>query len=155
MKYYVTDRNDEVLGPYSLEEIRNLMASGSVEPSALLCEEGAETWQPLDSILTPAPAPDPVAEAKAEPVPELKPEPEPEPAPKPEPEHKPEPTRVPEPKRESEPKSKTDPKPATVTPPRKPDAPVAERGVNPVVVIGILVAFALLIYAAYVFGKRI
>jgi len=56
MKYFVTDHNDEVQGPYSVEEITNLLASGDIDATALSCEEGSETWQPLSTIL-PAVAP--------------------------------------------------------------------------------------------------
>lgn len=55
MKYLVTDRNDEIQGPYTLEEIRNLLSSGGIDAGALSCEEGSEKWQPLISILPPVP----------------------------------------------------------------------------------------------------
>jgi hypothetical protein len=64
MKYFVTDHNDEVQGPYSVEEITNLLASGDIDATALSCEEGSETWQPLSTILpavaptAPTPTPD-------------------------------------------------------------------------------------------------
>ena len=77
MKYHVTDRNDEVQGPYSLDEIRNLLASGGIESTALSCEEGSETWLPLVSILPPVPAKD------SQPAPVKPPRTSDNPAPKP------------------------------------------------------------------------
>jgi hypothetical protein len=74
MKYFVTDHNDEVQGPYSLEEITNLLASGGIDATALSCEEGSETWQPLATILpaaaptVPTPTPD-APEASVPPAP--------------------------------------------------------------------------------------
>jgi hypothetical protein len=55
MNYFVTDRNDEVQGPFGLEEVKKQLASGSIETTALLCEEGSETWQPLVSVVSTVP----------------------------------------------------------------------------------------------------
>lgn len=65
MKIYVT-QNNQRLGPYSQEEVRNLIYSGDVQRSSLACREGATDWVPLDTLLTPqgavsAAAPPPVA----------------------------------------------------------------------------------------------
>jgi hypothetical protein len=107
MKYYLTDSNDEVQGPYGLEEITQLRSSGKVEPTALLCEEGSETWQPLDAIL-PAASP-------------------------------------------SAPKPPVAPRPAA----QAPAPPTPEVHVNPVVLIGIVVALTLICVAAYFYGMRL
>lgn len=154
MKYFVTDRNDEVLGPFSPDEIRNLIASGKVEESALVCEEGAETWQPLESALPAVAVPVPSPQPEVKPPQEAAAKAVPAAAPKPEPEPKRE--VKPEPPREPAPQAKKEAPPAAVAPiTRKPDASPARSGVNPVLVIGILVAFALLLYGAYLLGKRL
>lgn len=81
MKYFVTDHNDEVQGPYSLEKITTLVAAGDVEATALLCEEGSETWLPLGSILPATPAAVPPAAASLAPDPISPPRPTKAPAP--------------------------------------------------------------------------
>jgi Zn-dependent protease with chaperone function len=71
MKIYVSQDNEK-LGPYSKEELRDLIYSGRVRHSATACIEGSTEWLPIDNLLNqreasptagtppPAPAPSPV-----------------------------------------------------------------------------------------------
>jgi hypothetical protein len=145
MKHFVTDRNDEVHGPYTLEEISNLLASGDVEATALACEEGSETWQPLASILPPTPPPSKKA-------PRGTPEEAPPAAP---------PQTASATSPEATPSEPPQPAPATmkeaaaVTPSQASAAPIPKSRVNTVLVVCIVVGVGLLFFAAYYFGRRL
>jgi outer membrane biosynthesis protein TonB len=128
MKYFLTDSNDEVHGPYSLEEIKKRRASGEVESSALLCEEGSETWQPLASILPASPQP-------AQQAP---------PTPKPAPQAQPAAKTVPPAK----------PMPSVTAPPTSP-RPATKPRMNLAFLICIAITLALIFFAAYYFGRRL
>ncbi|MBL68553.1 MAG: hypothetical protein CMO74_15220 [Verrucomicrobiales bacterium] len=49
MQLYVL-KNNEKLGPLELEEVRNLLATGSLNPADQAWHEGAENWAPLSDI---------------------------------------------------------------------------------------------------------
>ncbi len=143
MKYLVTDRNDDILGPHSPEEIAGLLASGAIEPAALCCKEGADSWAPLDSILPadsasakpsdsdvkPAEAGEQAKQASPEPVRDVRP------------------SELPE-KLEME----TEEEPAAAP---HPGAPARPAGANPAVVLCVLLVLALILFGAYYLGSRL
>ncbi len=51
MKIYVNQDNQS-LGPYTREEVQDLIYRGEVRRSSLACEEGAGDWVPLQVIQT-------------------------------------------------------------------------------------------------------
>src|SRR3979409_199636 len=52
MKIYV-NQNDKQTGPYSQDEVRDLIYRGDVQRSALALREGAADWMPLATLLEP------------------------------------------------------------------------------------------------------
>src|ERR1051326_4368914 len=60
MKIYV-NQDDKQLGPYSTEQVRELVYSGDVKRSSLACSEGTTDWIPVDMLLTRQNGPTPPA----------------------------------------------------------------------------------------------
>ena len=143
MKYFITDRNDEVLGPHSPDEIAKLLDSGAVEGTALCCEEGSETWLPLESILPPRPQSPAQTAAQAEPAPSSQEpsEASPEAAPGAPPREMPQMPKAP---------SKAQPQT-----PAAPTRPAPEAGAKPVLVLCVILALALILLGAYCLGRRL
>ena len=57
MNYY-TCHNDQVTGPFSVEELRAKVKRGELTPADQVCPEGLEQWISLALVLNPeAPAP--------------------------------------------------------------------------------------------------
>ena len=63
MNYYVSNSGGQVDGPYSLDALKNRLASRSISLASQVCEEGSQTWVPLASVLPPASAPRPPSAA--------------------------------------------------------------------------------------------
>ncbi len=143
MKYFVTDRNDDILGPHTSEEIANLRASGAIEATALCCEVGADAWSPLDSIFPPGSQPAGKRGSEAKPAPKTdaagpeQSEPARDAAPAEEP-------------RKMEPAKSAEPLPAA-----KRDGEPASKGANPVVLVCVLLVLALILFGAYYLGSRL
>ena len=55
MNYYYSIDGSEVVGPYSLDDLKNDFFSGSLPPATQVCAEGTETWQTLTSLVKPPP----------------------------------------------------------------------------------------------------
>ncbi len=62
MKIYVNQDNQQ-LGPYSKEQVRELVYSGDVKRSALACPEGTTDWVPLEKLLNQQDGPPPATVA--------------------------------------------------------------------------------------------
>jgi hypothetical protein len=58
MKYLI-HRGGQQYGPYSVEELKQFVASGNVLPSDMAWAEGMPAWMPVSQILGGAPAPAP------------------------------------------------------------------------------------------------
>jgi len=70
MKIIVNQENHQI-GPYSQEELRQLIYSGTVKRSSVGCKEGSADWVPVDELLRAGESVPPVAPPKinsAEPV---------------------------------------------------------------------------------------
>ncbi len=69
MQLYI-HRDGQQYGPYSLEEARDYLASGSLAPDDLAWHDGAADWIPLGSVteLAPAPQPEPALQRAAIPA---------------------------------------------------------------------------------------
>jgi Zn-dependent protease with chaperone function len=50
MKIYVSQNNQQ-LGPYTREEVQDLIYRGEVQRSAMACPEGGTDWVPVDALL--------------------------------------------------------------------------------------------------------
>jgi len=50
MKFYVSQENQK-RGPFTRDQIRELVYSGDVKRSALACTEGTSDWMPLEAVL--------------------------------------------------------------------------------------------------------
>lgn len=50
MNYYIQS-GESVQGPYSPDELRSRLATGSLSSSTAVCLEGTEHWEPLSSVL--------------------------------------------------------------------------------------------------------
>lgn len=66
MSYYYSIDGTEVVGPYSLDELKNDFFSGLLPPVTQVCAEGTDTWQPITSLvkLTPEQAAQPLVVLK-------------------------------------------------------------------------------------------
>ncbi|MEZ5329236.1 MAG: type II secretion system major pseudopilin GspG [Verrucomicrobiales bacterium] len=71
MNYYYCEDGATVRGPASIEEMRELMAMGTLSPRALICAENTENWLSISSIATVVPelSPPPIPQ-KNQPVPQ-------------------------------------------------------------------------------------
>ncbi|MGK0189425.1 MAG: general secretion pathway protein G [Verrucomicrobiales bacterium] len=60
--YYYCNDGSTVNGPATTDELRDLLADGTLTLSAMICTEGSETWLPISSLNTPVvrPLPPPV-----------------------------------------------------------------------------------------------
>lgn len=67
MRLYIS-QNDRAMGPYTEEQIRELIYKGEVERAALACREGENDWQPLEPLLRGEAAPSPAASAAPTPT---------------------------------------------------------------------------------------
>ena len=62
MNYYYSIDGSEVVGPYSLDDLRGYLFSGALSQKTQVCAEGTQTWQPLASLgLAPLVEPPPKA----------------------------------------------------------------------------------------------
>jgi len=61
MKYYYANAQNQPTGPVSVDELRGLLASGSITPATNVIPEGGQQWAPLSSLpeLAQAAAPTP------------------------------------------------------------------------------------------------
>jgi len=50
MKYYYANAQNQPTGPVSIDELRSLLAAGSVSPSTNVIPEGGQQWAPLSSL---------------------------------------------------------------------------------------------------------
>lgn len=66
-EYWYCTNGTNAEGPHSEEKIAELLRSGVLLPSTLVCAVGSETWVPLSSIVLPTS--EPVAEKVAKPTP--------------------------------------------------------------------------------------
>ena len=48
--YYVYDANQQVAGPYSVEDIQARIANGSLDLSTKVCVEGTEDWKSISDV---------------------------------------------------------------------------------------------------------
>ena len=71
MNYYVSNSGGQVDGPYSLDALKNRLASRSISLASQVCEEGSQTWVPLASVFPPVSAPRPPSSA-AQPPPKTR-----------------------------------------------------------------------------------
>ena len=53
MKYYYLNEQREVQGPFTAEQMRCMLADGTLDGQTLASEEGGSGWQPLDSLHLP------------------------------------------------------------------------------------------------------
>lgn len=53
MKYYYLNEQREVQGPFTAEQMRRMLADGTLDGQTLASEEGGSGWQPLDSLHLP------------------------------------------------------------------------------------------------------
>ena len=51
MNYYYSIDGTDVAGPYSVTELAQFFATGSLPASAQVCAEGQQAWQPLCAII--------------------------------------------------------------------------------------------------------
>jgi len=51
MNYYYSIDGTEVNGPYSLSELTSYFATGAIPNTTQVCQEGAQTWQPLSAVI--------------------------------------------------------------------------------------------------------
>jgi hypothetical protein len=56
MNYYCSLNGTEVVGPYSLEDIKKEFLRGSFPPATQVCVEGTQDWQRLISLIQPSKA---------------------------------------------------------------------------------------------------
>ena len=49
MRWYI-EENGDVSGPYETEALRESLANSSISPNSLVCMEGGQQWQPLNSF---------------------------------------------------------------------------------------------------------
>lgn len=56
-------KNGQRMGPYSEEQVRQMLASGSIAATDLAWHEGMADWQPVASVLPPTPTAAPAATA--------------------------------------------------------------------------------------------
>jgi hypothetical protein len=140
MKYFVTDRNDDILGPHSEEEIASLLASGAIESTALCCKEGSDSWSTLESFMQSAPAASVEAKSAsasaADVAADLK--------------ESVAPTHAASPPDKPETSPKTEPAFSSGA-----DVPVRQAGANPILVLGVLLVLALILFGAYYLGSRL
>lgn len=52
MNYYYLGPNNEVIGPVTGSELYQLLATGSLLPTSMVCEEGSNEWSELRSVIT-------------------------------------------------------------------------------------------------------
>lgn len=67
MNYYYADENDEPVGPFTLEEIKDQASEGKISANPKVRAEGAVEWTELSSVETTEPEPAP-AEEPSEPA---------------------------------------------------------------------------------------
>ena len=53
MQYYYLNEQREVQGPFTAEQMRRMLADGTLDGQTLASEEGGSGWQPLDSLHLP------------------------------------------------------------------------------------------------------
>ena len=51
-KYYYADRNNVPIGPYSIDDLRQLQVNGQLTAETYVIEEGGQAWKPLMNIFT-------------------------------------------------------------------------------------------------------
>jgi len=51
MKYWLSNGDGQVYGPYTVEELRGFVADGGVTNSSQLCQEGTNDWVPATAML--------------------------------------------------------------------------------------------------------
>ena len=51
MKYWLSNGDGQVYGPYTVEELRGFAASGRVTNMSQLCQEGTNAWVPATTML--------------------------------------------------------------------------------------------------------
>jgi len=58
MDYYYTDSNNQTNGPVSLDQLRSLALSGTLNASTMIAPLGSQQWSPIGTLIpTVAPAP--------------------------------------------------------------------------------------------------
>ncbi|MHB0995127.1 MAG: DUF4339 domain-containing protein [Elusimicrobiales bacterium] len=57
MRYFYADANNQPIGPYTLEELKQLNLNGTVRPETWVVEEGGSQWQPYTNLLAAGAAP--------------------------------------------------------------------------------------------------
>ena len=57
MRYFYADANNQPIGPYTLEDLKQLAEKGTVKPETWVAEEGGAQWQPYSSLAAPGAAP--------------------------------------------------------------------------------------------------
>ena len=65
MSYYISNNDGKVQGPYPLDTLKSLLASGSITLATQVCEKGTETWERVSSVLPPVQAARPPSPATA------------------------------------------------------------------------------------------
>lgn len=57
MNYYYTDSNNQTQGPVSLDQLRSLALSGTLNASTMIAPVGSQQWSPIGTLIpTVAPA---------------------------------------------------------------------------------------------------
>ncbi len=51
-EYYYLNAGNEPQGPYSLDQLAGMMASGRINPTTLIACKGAASWEPLGTVLS-------------------------------------------------------------------------------------------------------
>ena len=52
MRYFYADSNKQAIGPYNLDELRQLHLNGTVRADTWVVEEGGSAWQPYTNLIT-------------------------------------------------------------------------------------------------------
>lgn len=68
MDYYYTDSQNQSKGPISEEELRAMVAAGTLNASTMVCQVGAQQWVSIGTLVPTAAPPPPVAGKKTEPL---------------------------------------------------------------------------------------
>jgi hypothetical protein len=50
MRYFYADANNQPIGPYTPEELKQLAEKGTIKPETWVAEEGGAQWQPYSKI---------------------------------------------------------------------------------------------------------
>lgn len=55
-RYWLCDPGGQPQGPFTMEQVREMLSAGRISPTSVVCPEGQSEWAPIGSVLAASPA---------------------------------------------------------------------------------------------------